>query len=182
MRLGEGEIKTLKTIVVNAVGRKSVVYAATIVRGKMREADKTKANQPGLKFEIGFFGDEPGAYKKWEAGETRSTSLNQFAQRFDLKKPFAVTFDGYFRVPEDGVYEFQVDSTWNASVVLGSRMIIEKEGAESRSIESAIVPLKAGLHKMSIRYNHRGGDSSFRFRWGIKGRGLTQAWGGEFVH
>ncbi|HMQ03563.1 MAG TPA: family 20 glycosylhydrolase [Pyrinomonadaceae bacterium] len=177
-----GEVKTLKTIVINAAGRKSVVYAATIVRGKMLEADKTDASRPGLSYE--FFvprGDMPGEGEKTN-GETRSTNLNQFAQRFDLNKPFAITFDGYFRVPEDGVYEFQVDSTWDATVVLGSEMIINDAGTVDRKIRSAIVPLKAGLHKMSLRYNHRGGDPHFRFRWGIKGRGLTQAWGGEFVH
>lgn len=182
VRLGEGEVKTLKTIVVNAAGRKSVVYAATIVRGKMREPDQTEANKPGLSFE--FFvprGDMSGEGDR-TTGETRSTSLNQFAERADLKKPFTVTFEGYFRVPEDGVYELQVDSTWDATVVLGDGKIIDDMGTRDRKIRSAIVPLKAGLHKMSIRYNHRGGDSSFRFRWGIKGRGLTQAWGGEFVH
>lgn len=182
VRLGEGEVKTLKTIVVNAAGRKSVVYAATIVRGKMREPDATTAAKPGLSFNFTtsetLFEGGPSPI----VGETRSTSLNQFAQRADLKKPFAVTFEGYFRVPEDGVYEFQVDSTWDATVVLGDGKIIDGAGTKDRNIRSAIVPLKAGLHKMSIRYNHRGGDSSFRFRWGIKGRGLTQAWGGEFVH
>lgn len=182
MRLSNDEIKTLKTIVVNAVGRKSVVYAATVVRGKMREADKTDASKPGLAYE--FFvprGDMSGEGEK-TTGETRSTALNQFVQRFDLKKPFAVTFDGYFRVPEDGVYEFQVDSTWDATILLGDNKIIDDAGTKDRKIRSAIVPLKAGLHKMSLRYNHRGGDPHFRFRWGIKGRGLTQAWGGEFVH
>lgn len=182
VRLGEGEVKTLKTIVVNAAGRKSVVYAATIVRGKMREPDVTTAAKPGLSFNFTtsdtLFEGGPSPI----VGETRSTSLNQFAQRADLKKPFAVTFEGYFRVPEDGVYEFQVDSTWDATVVLGDGKIIDDTGTRDRKIRSAIIPLKAGLHKMSIRYNHRGGDSSFRFRWGIKGRGLTQAWGGEFVH
>lgn len=182
VRLGEGEVKTLKTIVVNAAGRKSVVYAATIVRGKMREPDATTATKPGLSFNFTtsdtLFEGGPSPI----VGETRTTSLNQFAQRADLKKPFAVTFEGYFRVPEDGVYDLQVDSTWDATVVLGDGKIIDDTGTRDRKIRSAIIPLKAGLHKMSIRYNHRGGDSSFRFRWGIKGRGLTQAWGGEFVH
>jgi len=182
IRLGEGEVKTLKTIVVNAAGRKSVVYAATIVRGKMREPDVTTAAKPGLNYNLLVPNDNPEIKSMSQSGETRSTSLNQFAERADLKKPFAVTFDGFFRVPEDGVYEFQVDSTWDATVVLGDSRIIDDEGTRDRKIRSAIVPLKAGLHKMSIRYNHRGGDSSFRFRWGIKGRGLTQAWGGEFVH
>lgn len=182
VRLGEGEVKTLKTIVVNAAGRKSVVYAATIVRGKMREPDVTTAAKPGLSFN---FTTSDASFEGGPSpivGETRSTSLNQFAQRADLKKPFTLTFEGFFRVPEDGVYELQVDSTWDATVVLGDGKIIDDAGTRDRKIRSAIVPLKAGLHKMSIRYNHRGGDSSFRFRWGIKGRGLTQAWGGEFVH
>lgn len=182
MRLSNGEIKTLKTVVVNAAGRKSVVYAATVVRGKMREPDVTTAAKPGLSFN---FTTSDTSFEGGPApivGETRSTNLNQFAQRFDLMKLFAVTFDGYFRVPEDGVYEFQVDSTWDATILLGDNKIIDDAGSKDRKIRSAIVPLKAGLHKMSLRYNHRGGEPHFRFRWGIKGRGLTQAWGGEFVH
>ncbi|MBK9163548.1 MAG: family 20 glycosylhydrolase [Acidobacteria bacterium] len=182
VRLGEGEVKTLRTIVVNAAGRKSVVYAATIVRGKMREPDVTTAAKPGLNYSLLVPNENPEFKSFSQSGETRSTALNQFAQSADLKKPFTLTYEGYFRVPEDGVYEFQVDSTWDATVVLGDGKIIDDAGTRDRKIRSAIVPLKAGLHKMSIRYNHRGGDSSFRFRWGIKGRGLTQAWGGEFVH
>ena len=109
--------------------------------------------------------------------------MNQFAnQGVDLKQPFAVTYDGYVRVPVDGVYEFQVDSTWDATVVLGGGMIINDDGTKDRKVKSAIVPLKAGLHKISIRYNHHGGDAAFRFRFGIKGQGLRQAGGGEFVH
>ncbi len=182
LSLKPGEIKTLKTMVLNNAGRKSIVYAATVVRGKMREADNTEAKQPGLAYELFIPRVDMSGEGERITGSTRSTALNQFAQRSDLKKPFAVTFDGYFRVPEEGVYEFQVDSTWDTTVVLGSDKIIDDAGTKDRKIRSAILPLKAGLHKISIRYNHRGGDLSFRFRWGIKGRGLTQAWGGEFVH
>lgn len=180
--LAENEVKALKTVVINGAGRKSFVYAATVVRGKLREPDATDAAKPGMNYSFLVPNEDPTIKSMVENGETRSTSLNQFAQRFDLKKPFAVTFDGYFRIPEDGVYEFQVDSTWDTTVILGEKTIIDDAGTIDRKIRSAIVPLKAGLHKISLRYNHRGGDSSFRFRWGIKGRGLTQAWGGEFVH
>jgi hexosaminidase len=178
----DDDAKTLKTIVVNRAGRKSVVYAATLIRGVMLEADQTDAKTPGLTYE--FFvprGDMSGQGETTK-GETRSTSINQFATKFDLTKPFAVTFDGYFRAPEDGVYELQVDSTWDKTIVLGQQITINDSGTKDRKIRSILVALKAGLHKMSLRYNHRGGDPHFRFRWGIKGRGLTQAWGGEFVH
>ena len=180
--LAEGEIKTLKTIVVNPDGRKSSVYSATIVRGKWRTPERTDGVQPGVAYE--FFiprGDLSGEGEK-TTGETRSIRLNQFAERFDLKAPFAVTFDAYFRAPADGVYQFQVDAAWDTTVVLGTEMIINDAGTEARKIRSAIVPLKAGLHKISLRYNHRGGDPVFRFLWGIKGQPLRQALGSEFVH
>ncbi|MEK7856668.1 MAG: PA14 domain-containing protein, partial [Acidobacteriota bacterium] len=95
-----------------------------------------------------------------------------------------VSFDGYLNIPADGVYEFQVDSTWDATVVLGgNRMIIDEAGTKDRSVKSVVLPLQAGLHQLSLRYNHRGEVvPHFRFRYGLKGQGLRQAYGGEFVH
>lgn len=181
--LAEREVVTLKTIVVNGAGRKSSVYAATIIRDSMREPTVLADSKPGVTYEIFIPRDGvPGAGDR-KTGETRSLALNQFTnQGVDLKQPFVVTYDGYVRIPSDGVYEFQVDSTWDATVVLAGGMIIDDEGTKDRKVRSAIVPLKAGLHKISIRYNHHGGDAAFRFRFGIKGQGLRQAGGGEFVH
>lgn len=180
--LKDGEVRTLKTAVLTNSGRKSVVYAATIVRGRLREPDAATANAPGLNYSLvvpsSDFGQDPQPQK----GETRSILLNQFAQKIDVKKSFGVQFDGYFRAPQDGVYEFQIDSTWDARFVVGDGILIDEAGTAESKKRNVIVPLKAGLHKMSLRYNHRGGESNFRFRWGIKGQGLRQAYGGEFVH
>ncbi|MBK9154802.1 MAG: family 20 glycosylhydrolase [Chloracidobacterium sp.] len=176
--LNKGEVKTLKTIVINNAGRQSVVYAATIIRGQMREPDPVGETVPGLVYD--FLIPDEGTGRS-EKGETRSIMLTQFERTKELKQPFSVQFDGYFRAPADGVYEFQADSTWDTTIVLGGEMIINDTGTKDRKIRSAIVPLKAGLHKMSLRYGHRGGDPHFRFRWGIKGQGLSQAYGGEFV-
>jgi hexosaminidase len=180
--LKEGEVKTLKTVVVSEAGRRSVVYAATLVHGKMREPVMLAESKPGVKFEFLVPNDDPQLKSAVELGETRSLLLNQFAQKYDLKAPFSVQFDGYFRAPSDGVYELQVESTWDTTLVLGDKIIIDDAGTSASKKRSVIVPLKAGLHKVSLRYNHRGGDANFRFRWGIKGQGLRQAYGGEFVH
>lgn len=182
IKLADGEVVTLKTIVVNAAGRASSIYAATILRGKMREAETVAASTPGVTYEL-FVPNKNPEYKSIVVkGETKSIMLNQFSKGNDLTKPFSVTFDGYLNVAEDGVYELLVDSTWDATVVLGGEKIIDVAGTKDSSIKSALVPLKAGLHKISLRYNHRGGDANFRFRYGLKGQGLRQAYGGEFVH
>ena len=180
--LKEHEPVTLKTIVANTLGRKSVVYAATIIRDQMREPVELAESKPGVTYEVFIPRTDMGEGER-KKGETRSIGLNQFAnQGVDLKLPFAVTYDGYIRIPTDGIYEFQVDSTWDATVVLAGGMIINDDGTKDRKVKSAIIPLKAGLHKISLRYNHRGGDVAFRFRFGIKGQGLRQAGGAEFVH
>jgi len=181
--LGEREPVTLKTVVINAAGRKGSVYASTVIRDKMREPLTLGETKPGVAYEVVIPRPDGMGEGGRKTGESRSISLNQFAnQGIDLKQPFAVTFDGYFRVPTDGVYEFQVDSTWDTTLVLAGGMIIDDAGTKDRKVRSSIIPLKAGLHKISVRYNHRGGDAAFRFRWGIKGQGLRQAGGGEFVH
>ncbi len=179
----DDKVLQLKTIVVLPSGRKSVPYAAVFMRRTMREPDVTNAAVPGVNYSLAVPPTDGAGTPSEQKGEARSILLNQFGQRIDLKKPFGVQFDGYFRAPQDGVYEFQIESTWDATFVIGEngKLIDEAGTAESKKY-TVIVPLKAGLHKMSLRYNHRGGDSNFRFRWGIKGQGLRQAYGGEFVH
>jgi len=182
LTLKERESVTLKTVV--RIGdRKSSVYAATIVRDKMRDPVIPGETKQGVNYEL-FIpkGDAAGEGDR-KRGETKSIFLNQFAnQGVDLKQPFAVTYDGYLAAPADGLYEVQVDSTWDVTAVLAGEMLIDGTGTKDRKVRSAIIPLKKGLHKISIRYNHRGGDAALRFRWGLKGNGLSQAGGGEFVH
>lgn len=161
----------LKTIVVSPTGRRSSVYAATLVRGMLLQPVEVAEKKPGVKFDL--LKVVPDGENTHELGETKTIGLNQFAQKIDLKQPFGISFDGYIYVPVDEIYEFQIDSTWDTTVVLGdNRMIIDDAGTKDRKVRSAIVPLRAGLHKISFRYNHRGGEAAFRVRWGIKGQGL----------
>lgn len=176
-----GEVQTLKTIVVLPNGRKSSVYAATFIRGKMRESATPAETQPGVNYVLivpPHQGSEPQRF----AGETRSIFLTQFEKQIDSANPFSVSFDGYLKASQDGVYEFRADSTWDTTIVLGGEMIVNDMGTATRKIRSAVVPLKAGWHKVSFRYNHRGGEAHFRIRFGLKGQGLRQIGGGELVH
>ncbi len=170
---------TIKTIVVLPSGRKSSVYAATFMRGKMIEPVRLKDQRDGVRFSLvepsGDFAQDPPA----QTGETKSILVNQFAQRIDLKKSFSVQFDGHLKIPVDGIYELQIESTWDATLVIGGQKLIDEAGTAENKKRSVLVPLKAGLHPISLRYNHRGGDFTFRFRLGLKGQGLRQ---GEFVY
>jgi len=180
--LADGAAKTFKTIVVNAAKRKSAIYAATLVRQAPNESETLQSMKPGVRYEFLVPNDESERKTDSDIGTTRSILLTQFAKKYDLKKPFVVSFDGYIKAEKDEVYELWVDSTWDATIVLDGKTIIDEVGAKDRRIRSAVVPLKSGWHKISLRYNHRGGDAHFRVRYGIKGQGLRQIYGGELAH
>lgn len=182
VELKQDEKIELKTVVANSVGRKSVVYAATIIRGEYLPAVEPTGKTPGVSYSFVVPSSDGATDPPRKTGETRSIGLQQFAKDNDLTQSFGVQFDGYINVPVDAIYEFQADSTWDRTVVVDGQMIINEAGTKDRAIRSAVIPLKAGWHKLSVRYNHRGGEMFFRVRYGIKGQGLRQISGGEVVH
>lgn len=179
--LAQNERKDLKTMVQLANGRKSVVYPATLLRRDSLSPVELAEKRPGATYGLAFSGTG-GVVKTILSGESKAFGLQQFSRASDLKQPFAVTFDGYINIPTEGIYEFQTESTWDAGVFVGGEKLVDSTGTKDRSIHAEIIPLKAGLHKVSFRYNNRGGDPIFRVRWGIKGQGLRAIGGGELVH
>ncbi|MCC7306515.1 MAG: family 20 glycosylhydrolase [Acidobacteria bacterium] len=180
--VAKGEVVTVKTIEVIPSGRKSSIYAATYVNREPLAAVDPPQKRPGVSWELFIPNPEPSGEGTRTTGESRSILLNQFEKNADLKKPFVATFDGYMNAPTAGIYEFRVDSTWDVTVILDGQRIIDDAGTKDLKVRSAIVPLAAGFHQISLRYNHRGGDSNYRVSWGLKGMGLGRAFGGELVH
>jgi hexosaminidase len=180
--LEEKERKDLKTIVVTPTGRKSRVYAATFIRRDYMPAGaEIKDKRGGVTYGLAFL--RPGATEpSVVSGEARSLALQQFAKTADLKQKFAVTFDGWLNVSADGIYEFQAESTWDTAMYMDGEALFNTIGSDLRAVSSAVVPLRAGLHKVSFCYTNRGGDPFYRVRFGLKGQGLRNLGGGELVH
>ncbi len=175
-----GEPQTLKTIVVLPTGRKSSVYSAVFLRQLWLgpQAD-LKDPRPGAKYSLYLPSNAYGQDTVPVTGETKSIGLEQFAKRVDPKQTWGVTFDGYFTAPVDAVYEFQIDSTNDRQLTIDGQTLIDEAGTKDRTSVSVLVPLRAGLHKISMHYDHREGDAIWRVRWAIKG----QNWRGlELVH
>lgn len=179
LTLKAGEFTTLKTVVMLPSGRKSAVYAATILRGFLREPTDVEQITPGVRYQL-----DTGTHIEPEvhdAGVTRSLSIQQFSNKVSPSSLYSVEFSGYFKAPTDGIYEFKIESNGGARLYYRT---MEKliEFYQDPNPGFVLMPLKAGYHPLRLQYLHTGGAPNFRFRWGIKGRGLTQAWGGEFVH
>lgn len=182
VELKQDEKIELKTVVANSIGRKSVVYAATLIRREMLPAVEPTGKTAGVTYSLYVPSNAYGQDTPAQKGESRSIGLQQFANQIDPKKTFGVTFEGHINITADGVYDFQVDSTWDRQLTIDGVKLIDEAGTKDRAIRSAVIPLKAGWHKFTVHYDHREGDMFFRVRYGLKGQGLRQIGGGELVH
>ena len=177
----------VKAVVVNEKGRKSITYSATLLRReKLKPVDLAKKRPGvGVKFYLGVFRsvNELDAAAAAEAGETSSIQLPQFAARTgNLKQPFGAAFDGYIYAPDDAIYEFELESDDGAVLWIGDEKLVDIDGPHSPLIQTGLVPLSKGYHRVRIKYFQSGGDSALNLRWGVKGTGLRRIYGNELFH
>lgn len=181
--LAENERKELKTVVVNGAGRKSSIYAATILRRGYRDSVEVKDSREGVNYR--FFKRAFASVKEIESaqpdesGETKSIQLPQFAKKIDPKEPFGVVFDGFINVPADGIYEFQLESDDGAVLWIGDEAVVDNDGLHTPQTLYGVVPLRKGFHPFKLKFFQAGGDIALTLRWGIKGTGLRRIFGNE---
>lgn len=184
--INQNEKKELKTIVMIPTGRKSVIYTATLMRRPYIEPVNLPTKKEGVNF--AFYKNSFQSVKEIdsaqpaETGETKSIQLPQFAKKIDPKEPFAAAFDGYINIPNDGIYEFQVEADDGAMLWIGDEMVVDNDGLHSMVAKTGVVPLKKGYHRLRLKYFQGGGDSALNLRWGIKGTGLRRIYGNELFH
>jgi hexosaminidase len=182
-----GGMAELKTVVVTAGGRASSVYAATILRRPYLESTdvsklfERKEKRSGVTYAVSM-PNVPGVAVSVGSGEASFIGLQPLFPGGTPKQPFAAAFDGYINVPADGVYDFQVDSTWDTVLNIDGENLINETGTKDRTTRSAVVPLRAGLHRVHVAYNNRGDVPALRLRWGIKGQGLRNLGGSDLLH
>lgn len=171
----------VKVIEVLPSGRTSSVYTGTYLRRPwLGPEPEIKEKRSGVTYAL--YNPTVKDAPPIRSGETKSIGLSQLFVGRVPSVPFAVAFDGYFSAPVDGIYEFQVESTWDSTLLIGGEKSIDDAGTAERKTRSSVVALRAGLQKISLRYNNRGGDPYFRVRWAIKGQNWRNIGGGELVH
>lgn len=188
------ETRQVKTIVVNAAGRKSVTYAATVRRTTPSSAvELNTETKPGVNLSF-FKGDfqninELDRKTPAETGESNSIRIGQFSPKTNgLKEPFGVIFEGFIYIPEEEIYEFQLETDDSAVLAIGRWNLVEidgvqtKQSREEKLISSSIIPLARGLHKFRLKYIQKGGEAALDVFWGVKGQGLKRLRGPELVH
>lgn len=78
---------------------------------------------------------------------------------------FGFKFDGYICVPSDGIYTFFLESNDGSRLYIDGTELIENDANHGRITEPGSIGLKAGLHKIDLKYFQAGGGKALKVSW-----------------
>ncbi len=83
----------------------------------------------------------------------------------EKEENFALKFDGYLSVPEDGLYTFFLVSNDGSQLKLNDKEFIDNDGPHGDREVSMGTSLRAGKHKIELNYFQQGGGKKLKLYW-----------------
>lgn len=162
-------------------GRIGPVRSARFVHGVLQPAmrlDETTL-QPGLQRNY-FEGDIQEVATLASTTPLRSDIAAQVAIPETARAAaFGLHFDGYLRVPTDGVYRFALTSDDGSVLEIDGKVVIDRDGPRSPGESTGNIALAAGLHPVSLRYFQGGGGKALQLlvsRGELASKPVPQDW------
>lgn len=172
----------LNTRVITRSGRPSAVYSAALLRRNHREAVAATANRPGMIFKVveGKFANtkEMDQAAIASSGEADSFELSRFNRKID----YGMIFEGYLKVPTDGVYQFAVESDDGSVLLIDGEEVVNNDGLHGRQVREGYIPLRKGFHQFRLKFFQRGGDAGLKVYWGRRGERMETLAGNALFH
>jgi hypothetical protein len=153
-------IKIQETTVVKAAifqpetGNATGSLEQTYRKVKPLSAVKKGGKQPGLRFRYyeGNFEKLPrfSELKPERSGIVGDLDVEALSgERLDH---YAIQYDGFIEVPEEGLYTFYLRSDDGAKLYLHDEVVVDNDGSHSARTRQGFVALKKGKHPMRIEY------------------------------
>ncbi len=148
------ETATVKTRFFDKQGRpRSIVKEKEFTKLEPYEGVDLKDLQPGLKYDYyeGNFTQLPDFKDQQvvQKGIATSFDVEKLAKREDH---YAIVFDGFIEIPEDGIYTFFTYSDDGSRLYVHDQLVVDNDGSHSARRKTGQVPLKKGLHPIRIEY------------------------------
>jgi uncharacterized protein (DUF1800 family) len=86
---------------------------------------------------------------------------------------FALRFQAYIEVPEDGIYTFYTSSDDGSALYVGDRRVVDNDGLHGPRERAGAIALAAGLHRITVDLFQDGGGELLDVVW--SGPGFTRA-------
>lgn len=163
--------RELQTIVITPTGKRSVV-TKTVVYNKAPIAPVDyKGNSAGLRYQL-----FPGEYNSTNDFKlaadgadsliAKSFNINQFRKT----NGFAIIYNGYIRIDNDGVYGFGTTSDDGSTLFVDDQLVVDNDGKHPIGAKNGAIALQKGYHKFTLKYFNIGSTGSLRVYITIPGK------------
>lgn len=147
-------------------GRVTAPATAIVRMARLRDPDMTPSNglTHGL-LRTYFEGDFRSVDELSEAASiARTTATAPALTGVERREQFGLTFEGYIRVPEDGIYDFTLASDDGSHLRIGSDVVVDHDGLHGMSERFGQIALRQGLHRFHLSFFQAGGGVGLSLR------------------
>ena len=145
--------------------RSSLSALALIQKAVMAKPVQPREVEPGLSYKYyhGFF----RMVNDFTQSDPVKTGV---APKFETtirekEQYFAFQFEGYLKVPDDGLYTLYLAANDGAKLSIDGSVLINNDGLHPLTEIYKQVSLKAGFHPVSVGYFQEGGTHGFKVSW-----------------
>lgn len=75
---------------------------------------------------------------------------------------FGLDFNGFIRVPDDGVYSLSTDSDDGSRLYIDGKLLVDNDGLHGNKEVKGVVALAAGAHLIRVQYFQKGGGRDLK--------------------
>ncbi len=163
----------LKSVTVMPGGRKSAVMTGIFRKSELKEALRTDtANlQQGLRFSL-YRGEFNSSEEMEGMADTTGTVPVVRIPAGSPSENFGLVLEGYIMIPADGVYSFYTGSDDGVRVFIDDELTVDGDELHHGITNEGRAALRAGLHRITVRYFQRLYRQSLNMSW--EGPGVTR--------
>jgi hypothetical protein len=131
----------------------------------VQPAQSVRGVQPGLKY--AYYGK---TLDKLPDFKTLTVEKTGVADRVSLdplvnKDGGALQFEGFIKVPADGLYSFGLRSNDGSRMILDGKPLIDNDGLHKAETVTRFVALRKGWHAIAVDYFQAGGNLDLALYW-----------------
>ncbi len=137
----------------------SVIVLELFGKLEMKPMPEIKLNNPNQRIDYNYYEIENGMMPDFNFLKPKSSGLvnNFIIPKGVREENFALKYDGYIKIPIDGLYTFYTTSDDGSVIFIDRKIIVNNDGRHAPIEKSGMAELKAGYHKIELWYFQSGG-------------------------
>jgi hexosaminidase len=153
--------KTILKVRIRKDNRWSEVFTSEISKQEYGQAIELKNPKQGIKrfYKAGDFPNSKDIKVTKDFTEKVVANIDLLEYRYT--HVFGLVFEGYIKIEKDGIYQFITSSDDGDVILIDDKLVVDNGGSHGERERANYIALKAGFHKITHKYNDRGGDQTF---------------------